>query len=90
MSLLLKLSATLANEVGVARFLVDGGDLKDVAAVYGYDPEKIKEATPGWLDRFALGEIQFFPGLAGLGTGLGSRSVFRDCQRCNRRLKLYP
>ena len=50
---LLKLSATLANEVGVARFLVDGGDLKDVAAVYGYDPEKIKEATPGWLDRFA-------------------------------------
>ena len=44
----------------------------------------------GWLDRFALGEIQFFPGLAGLGTGLGSRAVFRDCQRCNRRLKLYP
>ena len=50
---LLKLTATRAQELGVARYLVDGRDIKDVAAAYGVDAEKIKEATPGWLDRFA-------------------------------------
>jgi membrane-bound serine protease (ClpP class) len=50
---LLKLTATRANDLGVARYLVDGRDIRDVAASYGFDADKIKEATPGWLDRFA-------------------------------------
>jgi membrane-bound ClpP family serine protease len=50
---LLKLNATRAAELGFARFVVDGRDAKDAAAVYGVEAEKLKEATPGWLDRFA-------------------------------------
>ena len=50
---LLKLRATVAGEVGVARYVVDTTDPKELYAVYGLDPSKVKEATPGWLDRFA-------------------------------------
>ena len=50
---LLKLSATRAAELGVARFVVDNRDVKEVYGDYGLDAAKVKEATPGLLDRFA-------------------------------------
>ena len=50
---LLKLNATRAVELGVARYAVDGRDLAAVYPLYGIDPPRVKEATPGWLDKFA-------------------------------------
>jgi len=50
---LLKLNATRAVELGVARFAVDGRDLAAVYPLYGIEPPAVKEATPGWLDKFA-------------------------------------
>lgn len=49
----LKLTATRAGELGIARYVVDTTDPKEVFAVYGLETGKVKEATPGWLDRFA-------------------------------------
>jgi membrane-bound serine protease (ClpP class) len=48
---LLKLGATRAVELGLARFTVEGTDVRDVCAVYGY--KDAKDPDPGWLDRFA-------------------------------------
>lgn len=48
---LLKLPAPLAAEVGIARFTVEGTDVKDVCALYGY--KDAKDPDPGWLDKFA-------------------------------------
>jgi membrane-bound serine protease (ClpP class) len=48
---LLKLTATRAVEVGLARFTVEGTDAKDVCTLYGY--RDAKDPDPGWLDRFA-------------------------------------
>jgi membrane-bound ClpP family serine protease len=50
---LLKLDATLAEKLGVARYSVDTRDPTGVYALYGLDPSRVKEVTPGWLDRFA-------------------------------------
>jgi membrane-bound serine protease (ClpP class) len=50
---LLRLSATRAAELGIARFTVDGTDVKEVYSLYGVEAGKVREATPGWLDRFA-------------------------------------
>jgi membrane-bound ClpP family serine protease len=50
---LLKLDAAHAAEYGLARFTVDTRDVHKVYALYGVDPAKVREATPGWLDRFA-------------------------------------
>jgi membrane-bound serine protease (ClpP class) len=50
---LLKLTATRAAEVGLARYTVDTRDPKEVYAIYGLKPDRVREATPGWLDRFA-------------------------------------
>lgn len=50
---LLKLSATRAEELGVARHTTDSRDPAEVYARYGIDPSKVKDATPAWLDRFA-------------------------------------
>ena len=50
---LLKLDATHAAEYGLARFTVETRDVNKVYALYGVDPAKVREATPGWLDRFA-------------------------------------
>jgi membrane-bound ClpP family serine protease len=50
---LLKLTATQAEELGVARFVVDGRDPAEVYAKYGVDPAKVKDASPAWLDQFA-------------------------------------
>jgi membrane-bound ClpP family serine protease len=50
---LLKLNATKAAELGLARYTVDSKDINTVYDLYGVDPAKVKEATPGWLDRFA-------------------------------------
>jgi membrane-bound ClpP family serine protease len=50
---LLKLNATQAADLGVARFTVDTRDPNAVYALYGVEPGKVREATPGWLDRFA-------------------------------------
>jgi membrane-bound ClpP family serine protease len=47
----LKLNATLAAEVGLARRLVEGTDAKAVTTAYGwFDPQ---DPDPGWLDKFA-------------------------------------
>jgi membrane-bound serine protease (ClpP class) len=48
---LLKLSATRAVELGLARYTVEGTDVKDVTAIYGY--KDAKDPDPGWLDKFA-------------------------------------
>ena len=48
---LLKLGATRAAELGLARFTVEGTDVKDVSAVYGYG--NAQDPDPGWLDKFA-------------------------------------
>ena len=48
---LLKLGATRAVELGLARFTVEGTDVRDVCAIYGY--KDAKDPDPGWLDRFA-------------------------------------
>lgn len=50
---LLKLSATLAEKLGLARFTVDSRDPADLYAKYGLDPAKVKDAAPSALDRFA-------------------------------------
>ncbi|MGL6096159.1 MAG: NfeD family protein, partial [Fimbriiglobus sp.] len=50
---LLKLTASQAEQLGLARFLVDTRDPAAVYARYGLDPEKVKDATPAWLDLFA-------------------------------------
>lgn len=50
---LLKLSATEAEQLGLARFVVDGRDVGEVATKYGFEPTKLREATPGSLDQFA-------------------------------------
>lgn len=48
----LKLPATLAAELGVARYLIDGTDSRDVATnIYGC--RDVKDVEPSWLDRFA-------------------------------------
>ncbi|QEL18141.1 NfeD family protein [Limnoglobus roseus] len=49
----LKLNATRAVELGIARFAVDHSDLNEVYNLYGVESGKVREATPGWLDRFA-------------------------------------
>ena len=51
--ILLKLSATEAEQLELARFVVDGRDVGEVAAKYGMEPGKLREATPGSLDQFA-------------------------------------
>lgn len=50
---LLKLNATRAAELGVARFTVDSSEINEVYSLYGVEASKVREATPGWLDRFA-------------------------------------
>jgi membrane-bound ClpP family serine protease len=50
---LLKLSATQAMELGLARFVVDGRDPAEVYARYGVDAVQVKDASPAWLDQFA-------------------------------------
>jgi len=50
---LLKLGATRAEELGVARFLTDTRDPVGLYAHYGLESSRVKEVTPGILDRFA-------------------------------------
>ena len=49
----LKLTATLAEELGVARFTTDGRDPAAVYALYGLDPARVKDVSAHWIDRFA-------------------------------------
>ncbi|OWK38059.1 NfeD family protein [Fimbriiglobus ruber] len=50
----LKLTASKAEELGLARFTVDTRDPAEVYAKYGIsDSSKVKEAAPAWLDKFA-------------------------------------
>jgi len=49
---LLKLQATRAAELGLARHLIESTDARDVA-VNIYGSKDIKDLEPGWLDRFA-------------------------------------
>lgn len=52
-NMLLKLNATLAAELGVAKRTVENRDIKEVYAADGVRPGEVKEAEPGWLDAFA-------------------------------------
>jgi membrane-bound ClpP family serine protease len=49
----LKLTATLAEELGVARFTVDGRDPAAVYALYGLAPDRVKDVSAHWVDRLA-------------------------------------
>jgi membrane-bound serine protease (ClpP class) len=48
-----KLTATQAEEYGLARFTMETRDPAELYAKYGIEPNKVKDATPAWLDRFA-------------------------------------
>ena len=50
---LLKLGATDAERLGLARATVDTRDPAEVFVRYGLDPTTVKDARPAWLDRFA-------------------------------------
>lgn len=50
---LLKLNATLAAELGVARRTVDTQKISDLYAADGVSLSQVKELQPGWLDQFA-------------------------------------
>ncbi len=50
---LLKLNATRAEELGVARFTTENREPAEVYAFYGLEASRVKEVTPGVLDRFA-------------------------------------
>lgn len=50
---LLKLSATQAEQLGLARYTTETREPSEVYAKYGLDPSKVRDATPAWLDRFA-------------------------------------
>lgn len=50
---LLKLTASEAERLGLARGTVDARDPAEVYARYGLDPAKVRDARPAWLDRFA-------------------------------------
>lgn len=48
---LLKLDAGWAKDLGIARYVVDGDDIKEAYALYGL--EKVRSAPPDWLDGIA-------------------------------------
>ena len=48
----LKLTADQAEGIGLAKTTA-GRDLAELAAKYGVEPGRVKDATPAWLDRFA-------------------------------------
>lgn len=48
----LKLTADVAEMVGLAK-TTETSKLADLAAKYGVEPDRVKDATPAWLDRFA-------------------------------------
>jgi membrane-bound ClpP family serine protease len=50
---LLKLSATQAHDLGLARYVVDTRDPAEVYTRYGVEPTQVKDATPALLDQFA-------------------------------------
>lgn len=49
----LKLTASLAEELGVSRFTVDGRDPAAVYGLYGVAPDKVKDVSAHWVDKFA-------------------------------------
>ena len=48
----LKLTADQAETIGLAKTTA-GRDPAELAAKYGVEPGRVKDATPAWLDRFA-------------------------------------
>jgi membrane-bound ClpP family serine protease len=50
---LLKLGASEAQRLGIARSTTDTADPKELYSKYGVDPAKVQDATPAWLDMFA-------------------------------------
>jgi membrane-bound serine protease (ClpP class) len=50
---LLKLSASRAEQLGIARFVTQTRDTSELYAKYGVTSNTVKDATPAWLDRFA-------------------------------------
>jgi len=51
---LLDLTASKAKDYGVARYVVDNPrDPKELYALYGIDPQRVRQAGPDWLDGLA-------------------------------------
>lgn len=50
---LLKLDATMARELGLARAVVPGRDVREVTALYGLEESAVRELSPDWLDQIA-------------------------------------
>jgi len=50
---LLKLSAPRAEELGLARYVIDSRDPGELYVKYGVEPSEVRDATPAWLDRFS-------------------------------------
>ncbi len=50
---LLKLTASKAEELGVARHTIETRNTDELYAKYGVDPGRVKDASPAWLDKFA-------------------------------------
>ena len=47
---LLELTAGWAKDLGIARYVVDGDEMKDAYAPYGLEPSQVRAAPP---DRFS-------------------------------------
>jgi membrane-bound ClpP family serine protease len=50
---LLELTAGWAKDLGIARYVVDGDEMKDAYAPYGLEPNQVRSAPPDWLDGIA-------------------------------------
>ena len=50
---LLTLTATQAEELGLARYTVESRTPDELYVKYGVEPTSVQDATPAWLDRFA-------------------------------------
>ncbi|MCZ2341568.1 MAG: hypothetical protein LC104_07195, partial [Bacteroidales bacterium] len=50
---LLKLTATQAEELGFARYAIASRNPDEMYTKYGIAPDRVRDATPAWLDRFA-------------------------------------
>ena len=50
---LLTLTATRAEDLGLARYTIDTRNPNELYVKYGVEPGTVRDATPAWLDRFA-------------------------------------
>lgn len=73
---LLKLTPKLAEELGIVRFLIENRNVNEVYGRYGFDPAKVQEAGPDWLD--ALAEFLRRPAVATILVMLAIGGIFLE------------